>query len=81
MGKTNGYWPTHPDKDLQKVLVIFAANGWTISRGSKYYMLKCPCGLHKTSLHLTPSNPYHGNEKLNFMRRQPCHRGNEDTDG
>ena len=62
-------WRKHPRKDLQEVLKVFDAHGWTIEDPPKYYRLTCPCGLHLKWLHLTPSNPNHGREALQWARR------------
>lgn len=74
MGKRGGYWPKHPDKDLQAVLVVFNENEWEIIRGNGYYKMRCPCGAHKLTLHLSPSNPNHGKEKIQQMKRTDCYR-------
>lgn len=57
-----GYWRKHPRKDLEEVLEEFDRHGWTILNPPKYYTLRCPCGQHQRQLHLTPSNPYYGNQ-------------------
>lgn len=64
-----GSWKRHPRKDLEQVLVEFAAQGWRIDDPPKYYRLRCPCGAHVRWLHLTPSNPRYGAEALQWARR------------
>jgi len=67
-----GYWRRHPRKELEEVLAAFHAAGWRIEDAGIYYRVKCPCGDHQRSIHLTPSNPRYGRQAVNWMRRQPC---------
>ena len=67
-----GYWKKHQDKDLEKVLEVFDQHGWRIEDPPKYYRVKCPCGDHQRSIHLTPSNPNYGQQALRWLYRQPC---------
>jgi hypothetical protein len=64
--------PRHPKKDLEEVLRTAEAAGWLVEKGKGYYLAWCPCGNHKTTIHLTPSNRHHGNQKLRLMRRTDC---------
>lgn len=71
-----GYWRRHPDKDLEEVLGAFHEAGWRIENpGRRYYRVKCACGNHQRSIHISPSNPNHGREALRWMRRQSCMTG------
>jgi hypothetical protein len=70
-----GYWRKHPRKDLEEVLVIFYEAGWLIEDSGRYHRVKCPCGEHQRSIHLTPSNPDYGRQALNWLRRQACVTG------
>lgn len=63
------YWKRHPKKELQAVLEVFSAQGWTIENPPKYYKVLCPCGNHYRWIHLTPSNPYYGFQALQWARR------------
>lgn len=67
-----GYWRRHQRKELEEVLVVFDAAGWTIEDPPTYYRVKCPCGEHQRAIHLTPSNPNYGRQALGWMRRQAC---------
>jgi hypothetical protein len=71
-GSGMGYWRRHPRKDLEDVLVVFHQAGWLIEDTGTYYRMKCSCGNHQRSIHLTPSNPHYGRQALSWMRRQPC---------
>lgn len=62
-------WKKHPRKDLEAVLVEFAAHGWPIVNPPKYYQVLCPCGVHYRWIHLTPSNPNYGKEVLRWAQR------------
>jgi hypothetical protein len=66
------YWRRHPRKELQDVLVAFHEASWRVEDSGTYYRVKCPCGNHQRSIHLSPSNPNYGREALRWMRRQPC---------
>ena len=35
-------WRKHPRKDLQEVLKVSDAHGWTVEDPPKYYRLTCP---------------------------------------
>jgi hypothetical protein len=69
-----GYWRRHPRKDLEAVLVAFHEARWRVEASDRYYRVKCPCGKHQRSIHLTPSNPNYGSEALRWMRRQSCNQ-------
>ncbi|GAA4855589.1 hypothetical protein [Saccharopolyspora cebuensis] len=71
-GRAMGYWKKHPRKDMEKVLEIFHQNGWRVEDPPKYYRVKCPCGDHQRSIHLTPSNPKYGEQALGWLYRQVC---------
>ncbi|RCW43117.1 hypothetical protein DFQ14_1074 [Halopolyspora algeriensis] len=67
-----GYWKKHPRKDLEEVLEVYDQHGWRVEDPPKYYRVKCPCGDHQRSIHLTPSNPNYGKQALQWLYRQPC---------
>jgi hypothetical protein len=69
-----GYWRRHPNKDLEAVLEHFHQAGWRVIDQSRYYKVRCPCGLHQRSIHLTPSDPNYGKNALAWLQRQPCYR-------
>ncbi len=72
--RTNGYWRTHPVKELQALLVEFHEQGWTILDAPTYYKMRCPCASkHKTTMHLTPSDPNYERNKKQWLRRQSCY--------
>lgn len=72
-----GYWQKHPKKDLELVLMEFDQNGWKIIDPPKYYKMRCPCGFHTRTLHISPKLPDHGKQALRYMKRQPCYIGKE----
>ncbi|MCW2495706.1 hypothetical protein [Jatrophihabitans sp.] len=67
-----GYWPKHPRKDLEMLLVAFDMASWQIERGKTYYSVKCPCGDHKRMIHLTPSGANYGKNVQQWLKRQNC---------
>lgn len=70
-----GTWPKHSKKDLEQILQLFDASGWRITKGKTYYKLYCPCRDHKTTVHLSPSNPNYALDKRKWLERQPCYSG------
>lgn len=67
-----GNWTKHPKKDLEQVLELADKAGWQINRGKGYYKLYCPCRMHKTTLHLSPSDVNYKRNKIAWLRRQTC---------
>jgi len=67
-----GYWPRHPKKDIEAVLIEFDLAGWTIDR-SGYYRAKCSCGLHQKRIALTPSGSNYAKNLRQWLYRQPCY--------
>lgn len=62
----------HPKKDLEKILQLAEAHGWRCSRGKGYYRCLCPCGKHKRTVVLTPSDPNYAKNVVGWFKRQPC---------
>jgi len=60
--------PRHPDKDIEKFLKRAERRGWVFTRGSKYYMGRCPCGQHMKTVHLTPNQSYLRNLRTYLVR-------------
>jgi hypothetical protein len=74
--RTNGYWRRHPVKEIQALLVEFHEHGWRIIDPPTYYKALCPCAQkHKTTVHLTPSDPNYVLNKQKWLRRQSCYQG------
>lgn len=69
--------PRHPDKDLEQVLRSLELCGWRVERGSRYYRAYCPCGTHKKTVHLTPSDPRYRRNLVGWLRRETCWEGGE----
>lgn len=67
--------PAHPKPDLERILKEIEAGGWRVDRPGKYFRCRCSCGSHMTHVHLTPSNPRHGSERLKFCQRFDCWKG------
>lgn len=66
-----GYWRKHPKKDGEALLEEFDRQGWRIKNPPTYYSVRCPCGAHQRQVHLTPSNPRHWQQALNWAKRCP----------
>ena len=64
--------PRHPKPELEEVLKAAEAQGWRVTRGSKYYMMWCPCPQkHKKTVKITPNASYRRN-LLGQLRRTTC---------
>ena len=75
VGKKNGYWLTHGEPELQTLLHEFHAQGWRIRDPGKYYKLFCPCGVHMTMMHVSPSGRNYALDKRKWLHRQECYNG------
>lgn len=63
--------PRHPKKQLEDLIRIAEGQGWTFTKGRKYFTGRCPCGLCSETVHLSPSNPNYARNKLNKMKKCP----------
>lgn len=68
-----GYWPKHPKKELEALLGEFHEASWRVERASKYYKVYCPCGEHKRTVHVSPSNPKYAQNVIKWLYRQECY--------
>ena len=65
--------PKHPDKGLRAVIESALRQRWAVSKGQKYYMMKCPCPMkHKKTVKISPSNPKYERELRHFLERYTC---------
>jgi len=64
--------PRHPDKDLERLCQEIEAAGWRLTRRNRYYSAYCPCGQHKRTIHLSPSDHSYAQNVRQWFRRQPC---------
>jgi hypothetical protein len=64
--------PKHPDKDLEALLRSLESAGWRIEKGRKYFKGYCPCGDHKKTIHVTPSDPGYRRHLVGWLRRETC---------
>jgi hypothetical protein len=73
MARKNGYWKSHPNKELQLFLLELHLSGWRIVNPPKYYQALCKCpGKHRTTIHLTPSGRYYLNNKRQHLTNTTC---------
>jgi len=64
--------PRHPKKELESLLAEAEGKGWRVTRGNGYYMMLCPCGRHRKTVKLSPSNPRYERECRNQLGRATC---------
>lgn len=63
--------PRHPTKELEALLKELENQGWRVVK-TKYYKVYCPCKLHISTVHLTPSNPMYQQNLEGKLRRTGC---------
>jgi len=66
--------PKHTDKDLEAVLAEGEDLSWLVTKGKKYFKMKCPCGKHIKSVHLSPSDPNYRRNLTGWLKRTGCWR-------
>jgi hypothetical protein len=72
VARRTGYWKTHPNKELQKLLLWCDELGWTIKDPTRYYKVLCTCGDHQETVHISPSTPtYLRNKRKQIERTLP----------
>jgi hypothetical protein len=56
----------------EKAVKEVAAHGWTVARETArgYYVMRCACGRHQTTLHKTPRLGSHFRQKVAWMISQ-----------
>jgi hypothetical protein len=64
--------PRHPRQDLEALLREAERKGWRVTRGTRYYAMLCPCGQHRKTVHLTPSDPGYERNLRGLLRRATC---------
>ena len=63
----------HQTPALERLIRDAEARGWSaVRRASGYFMLRCPCGLHQTMVHKTPSDPNYEKNKRKWLERTGC---------
>jgi hypothetical protein len=67
--------PTHPDRDLEKLLIRVEAKHWRVEKRRRYFICKCDCGDHLKTVHLTPSDPNYLLNVTKWFERQSCWKG------
>jgi hypothetical protein len=68
--------PRHPVKELEAVLREAEDKSWRVTKGKKYFKMKCPCaGKHMRTVHLSPSDPNYERNLRAWLGRQPCWTG------
>ena len=63
-------------KELREIRKEAEQQGWRVTRGKRYWKLRCPCNeKHKKSMSLTPSDPNYVKNLLGELRRATCWKG------
>jgi hypothetical protein len=56
-------------KEVRELVKVAKKQGWRVKQTKKGYLLHDPSGLHKETLHKTPSDPRGLRDSLSRMRR------------
>jgi hypothetical protein len=64
--------PRHPNKDLERLLQEAERKKWQVAKPKKYYKIRCPCGEHQHTVHITPSDPNYERNLRGRLRRTGC---------
>lgn len=64
--------PRHSIKELEGVLTEAEGKGWDVTKGRKYYRMRCPCGNHQKTVHLSPSDPNYKRNLVGWLKRTGC---------
>jgi len=68
-----GRRPRHQVASLEAVLREAEHKGWTVTKGSKYFKMYCPCSnKHFKTVHLTPSSPSYEKNLRGRLQRATC---------
>lgn len=68
----------HPKPDGERLLATAEDHNCGVSRRKGYFKVKCPCGVHMTTVHLTPQRG-HFRAKLRLMEKWPCWSNEESS--
>lgn len=64
--------PRHPEKDLEATLREAERKGWKVTKGKKYYRMRCACGIHQRTVHVSPSDPNYRRSLVGWLNRTGC---------
>jgi len=64
--------PRHPVTELEALLRSLEAQDRRVGKGRKYFKAYCSCGLHKKTVHLTPSVVGYLRNLVGWLRRETC---------
>ncbi|KJE24861.1 hypothetical protein FF36_00868 [Frankia torreyi] len=62
----------HPIKELEAFLRQAESQSWRVEKGKKYFKIYCPCGEHKHTVHLTPSDPRYEKNLRGHLKSRTC---------
>ncbi len=62
----------HPVKELEALLREAEGRHWRVERGGRYFKMYCPCGQHKKTVHLSPSDPNYERNCRSQLNRATC---------
>ena len=67
-----GAWLSGQDAEREATVREVARHGWTVARETTrgYYVMRCSCGRHQTTMHKTPGLSNHFRNKVASMIRE-----------
>lgn len=64
--------PRHPNKNLEALLKEAERRVWGVLKGGRYFKIRCPCGEHQRTVHITPSDPNYERNLRGWLKRTGC---------
>lgn len=59
-------------QDLRDAVEVILEHGWTEHTRNGYRKFRCPCGRHRKTVRLSPSDPNYVKNLMGWFRRQSC---------
>ena len=65
--------PNHRRREGEAILRSLERQGWSLTGGGRsHFQAKCPCGLHRKTVHTTPSNPNYYRKLRTRLNHYTC---------
>lgn len=59
-------------QNLEALLKEAESKGWQVTRTRRYYKIRCGCGAHQRTVHITPSDPNYERNLRHWLKRTGC---------
>jgi hypothetical protein len=64
--------PKHQKPWLEAILRDAEDRGWIVTKGKRYYKMRCSCGSHQKTVKLSPSDANYGRNLIGWLKRSGC---------